>query len=257
MARYKITIEYDGTNYFGWQRQSGLPTIQQKLEEVLFPLTKAPVTIYGAGRTDAGVHALGQVAHFDMPIKGSGTEEAKAKREIDPLKIRECMNAHLRDEAISILSVEQVEENFDARFSARERTYLYKILNRRAPPALEKNRVWHVMKPLDTEKMHKAAQCLVGRHDFSSFRAIGCQSNSPIKTLNSIKIYREGDMIFAELKARSFLYHQVRNIIGSLFMVGKRSWTAEDFQQIFEQKDRTKAGQTAPACGLYFVSVSY
>lgn len=257
MARYKITIEYDGTNYFGWQRQSGLPTIQQKLEEALLPLTKVPVMIYGAGRTDTGVHAIGQVAHFDMPIKGSNAGEVKAEQEIDPLKIRECMNAHLKEETISILTAEQVDENFDARFSARERTYLYKILNRRAPPTLKKNRVWHVMKPLDAEKMHEAAQCLAGLHDFSSFRAAGCQSNSPMKTLNSIKIYREGDIIFAELKARSFLYHQVRNIMGSLFMVGKGSWTTEDFQQIFEQKDRTKAGQTAPACGLYFVSIKY
>ena len=209
MNRYKVTVEYDGTPFHGWQRQEGANSVQQHLEESILPITRAPVTFFGAGRTDTGVHALAQVAHFD------------------------------------------------ARFSAKERFYLYKILNRRANACLDLNRVWKVTPPLDAEKMNKVAQNLVGRHDFSSFRAAGCQANSPVKTLNSISVTREDEKIFVRVTAKSFLYHQVRNIVGSLYMVGCGKWSEEDFVRVFEAKDRTKAGQTAPACGLYFVGVRY
>ena len=245
MNRYKITVEYDGTPFHGWQRQDGADSIQQRLEESILPITKNPITLYGAGRTDTGVHALAQVAHFDFDTK------------LDCFKTQECMNALLRDVPIKVLSMEEVSQNFDARFSAKERFYMYKILNRRANACLDLNRVWKISALLDAEKMHKAAQYLVGKHDFSSFRAVGCQSNSPIKTLNSISVIRENNYIFVNVAAKSFLYHQVRNIVGSLYMVGCEKWTISEFLKIFEAKDRTLAGQTAPACGLYFVGVTY
>ena len=245
MSRYKVTVEYDGTPFHGWQRQEGANSVQQHLEESILPITRAPVTFFGAGRTDTGVHALAQVAHFD------------AADDLDCFKTQECMNALLRDVPIKVLSLEKVADDFDARFSAKERFYLYKILNRRANACLDLNRVWKVTPPLDAEKMNKVAQNLVGRHDFSSFRAAGCQANSPVKTLNSISVTREDEKIFVRVTAKSFLYHQVRNIVGSLYMVGCGKWSEEDFVRVFEAKDRTKAGQTAPACGLYFVGVRY
>jgi len=243
--RYKITIEYDGTPFCGWQRQDGEDTVQQRLEEAILPLSKEAITIYGSGRTDTGVHALAQVAHFDLD------------NEIDCFRVQECMNAYLREVPICVLSVEKVNNEFDARFSAVERTYIYKILNRRARACIDANRVWRVVPPLDNEKMHDAAQMLVGKHDFSSFRAAGCQSNSPIKTMNSISVVRDGERIIIEVKARSFLYHQVRNIVGSLVNVGVGKWSEEDFAKVFQAKDRTQAGMTAPACGLYFAGVKY
>lgn len=243
--RYKIVVEYDGTPFFGWQRQNGVPTVQQYLEEAILPLSKEPITIFGSGRTDTGVHALGQVAHFNL------------SRNIEPFRVQECMNAYLRENPIAVLSAERANDNFDARFSTVERSYLYKILNRRAAPALMKNRCWHVMSHLDEEKMNIAAQYLLGTHDFSSFRAAGCQSTSPIKTLNYIKVWREDDFIFIECRAKSFLYHQVRNIVGSLFMIGANRWTLENFLHIFKAKNRAIAGQTAPAAGLYFLKVKY
>jgi len=245
MNRYKITVEYDGTPFFGWQRQENRTTVQQRLEEAIFPLTKVFTTIYGAGRTDTGVHALGQVAHFDTEY------------DLDCFRVRECMNAYLRDIPIGVLSVEKVSDCFDARFSAKERSYVYKILNRRTKACICANRVWHIKGELDAKAMNLAAQHLVGRHDFSSFRAAGCQSNSPVKTLNQISVQREDDIIYINVSAKSFLYHQVRNIVGSLVLIGCGKWTEQDFVQIFHEKDRKKAGQTAPACGLYFQKVSY
>ncbi|MDR0677370.1 MAG: tRNA pseudouridine(38-40) synthase TruA [Holosporaceae bacterium] len=245
MYRYKIIVEYDGSPFAGWQRQNGLDTIQQRLEETLLSLSKKPVILYGAGRTDAGVHALRQTAHFDM------------ERDIDCFRVLECMNAHLLNIPIGVLSVEKVTEDFDARFSAIERTYIYKILNRRTKPCIDAQKVWHVIQKLDEGKMNTAAQCLVGKHDFSSFRAAGCQSKSPIKTANNIAVERKGDIIFLEISAKSFLYHQVRNIVGSLVLVGIEKWSRENFEDLLIQKDRKKAGITAPACGLYLSNVIY
>jgi tRNA pseudouridine38-40 synthase len=243
--RYKITVEYDGSPFFGWQRQRNLDTVQQQLEDAIMPLAKAPVTLYGSGRTDAGVHALGQVAHFDM------------EHDIDCFRIRECMNAYLRKVPIAVLVVEKVSELFDARFSALERSYIYKILNRREKACIDAKRVWNVIPHIDVEKMNAAAQHLVGKHDFSSFRAAGCQSNSPIKTLNTISIERQGDIIVVRTSARSFLYHQVRNMVGSLVLVGSGKWSEEDFLRVFHARNRQNAGPTAPAHGLYFASVVY
>ncbi|MDR0968081.1 MAG: tRNA pseudouridine(38-40) synthase TruA [Holosporaceae bacterium] len=245
MNRYKLTIEYDGTPFSGWQRQKDLDTVQQRLEEALLPLVKVPTVLYGCGRTDAGVHALGQAAHFNTEF------------DLDCFRIRECVNARLRDVPIAVLSVEEVSNDFDARFSAIERSYLYKILNRRAKPCVESNRVWHVVPHINAGKMNAAAQCLVGKHDFSSFRAAGCQSSSPIKTLNAISVTREGDLVVVKVYARSFLYRQVRNIVGSLFFVGCGKWSESDFCEVLAAKDRTKAGLAAPARGLYFLGVRY
>ncbi|MDR3187105.1 MAG: tRNA pseudouridine(38-40) synthase TruA [Holosporaceae bacterium] len=245
MNRYKITVEYDGLPFHGWQRQDGFDTVQQRLEESIFPIAQAHVTMHGSGRTDAGVHALGQVAHFDLA------------NDFECFRLQECMNAHLVEVPIAVLSIEKVNADFNARFSALERSYVYKILNRRSKPAIEANRVWHIIQDLDESKMHAAAQHLVGNHDFSSFRAAGCQSKSPIKTLDRISVRRCTDLIIIEVAARSFLYHQVRNMAGSLCLVGGNKWTEQDFVEAFLSKNRTLAGQTAPPCGLYFVGVKY
>lgn len=245
MYRYKLIVEYNGTPFCGWQRQSGVLTIQQCLEEAVQPLTKDLVLVNGAGRTDTGVHALRQVAHFETD------------RDLDAFRVQECMNAHLTELPISVLSVERVDRNFHSRFSAVERFYLYKIVNRRSKLALDINRAWKVLKPLDEKEMNEVAQILVGKHDFSAFRATGCQSNSPVKTLNSISVERFGDHVIVRVAAKSFLYHQVRNIVGSLEKVGTGEWSKDKFQEVFESKDRTQAAATAPACGLYFWKVRY
>ncbi|GHU13414.1 tRNA pseudouridine synthase A [Alphaproteobacteria bacterium] len=245
MSRYKITIEYDGTPFYGWQRQAGLDTIQQRIEESMRPFLKKETIIFGSGRTDAGVHALCQVAHFDFD------------GDVDCFRLQRCMNAYLVEVPICVLSVEKVTEDFDARFSAVERSYLYKILNRKAKACIDANRVWCVTSLLDEQKMHAAAQNLVGKHDFSAFRAAGCQSKSSIKTINSISVEREADIINVRIAAKSFLYHQVRNIVGSLKFVGCGKWSEKDFLDVFLAKDRTKAGATAPAYGLYFVGTKY
>jgi tRNA pseudouridine38-40 synthase len=211
----------------------------------MLPMLKSPTLLHAAGRTDTGVHAICQVAHFDFMGK------------IDCFRLQECMNAHLADMPICVLSLEKVSDNFDARFSAIERYYIYKILNRRAKACLGANRVWRIVSPLDEWEMHAAAQHLVGKHDFSAFRASGCQSPSPLKTLNTISVLRDADIISITVAAKSFLYHQVRNIVGSLEMVGSGKWSREDFLTAFRSGDRKKAGPTAPACGLYFAGVKY
>lgn len=246
MARYKAIIEYDGTNYFGWQRQVGLRTIQQTIEDSLYCLNgELPVIVYGAGRTDAGVHALCQVAHFDLD------------KEREPFNILQCINSNLKNEEISVISVEKTDDDFHARFCAKQRSYKYVIFNRRAKPALHKNQVWWVIRDLNVSKMHAAAQHLVGRHDFSSFRAKGCQALSPIKTIDEINVYRKDEYVYVEISALSFLYHQVRNIVGTLYNVGTESWSEDYFVDVFKSKDRSKAGVTAPASGLYFSNVKY
>lgn len=247
MTRYKITIEYDGTNLLGWQKQQEGPSVQSCLETALEAFSGCKTDIYAAGRTDAGVHALGQVAHFDL------------ETDMQLFQIREAFNAHLRDRhfPVSVVEVENVASDFHARFSAVGRGYIYRILNRRARTVLLENRVWHVPFPLDVEKMKKGAQHLLGHHDFSAFRGAGCQALSPLKTLDKLDISVQGDEIDFTVEARSFLYHQVRNMVGTLKMVGDGKLQPDDIKTILESKQRREAGVTAPACGLYLSKVMY
>ena len=243
--RWKITLEYHGAAFVGWQWQEGLLSVQQAVEEAITGFSGEVVRISAAGRTDSGVHALGQVAHFDL------------ERTVTPYRLGEALNGQLRDLPVSIIKAEPVPDSFDARLSATMRAYEYRILNRRAPPAVLQGLVWHVKPTLDADKMHLAAQCLLGRHDFSSFRAAGCQANSPIRSIERLDIAREGDMIVASIEARSFLHHQVRNIMGTLKLVGENRWPVEKVAAILAACDRREAGPTATADGLYFMSVRY
>ncbi len=245
--RYKITVEYDGTSLVGWQKQKEGPSAQEYLEKAIEGFSHQKTEVFCAGRTDAGVHALAQVAHFDLSI------------DVQEYKIRESINAWLRDlEApVAVIEVQKVSQDFHARFSAKGRGYIYRVLNRRAPSPLRLNRVWSVSFDLDVEAMKEAAQFLLGNHDFSSFRGSGCQAKSPVKTLDKLDIYRSGDEIIFELEARSFLYHQVRNMVGTLIQVGRGKLSPQDVKTILEEKNRTKAGISAPAAGLYLSKVWY
>ncbi len=245
MVRWKITLEYDGRPFVGWQRQANGPSVQEAIEEALLGFAQERVTVHGAGRTDSGVHAIGQVAHFDLA------------RASDPDTVRDALNYHLGSAPIVVLAAEAVDEDFHARFSATRRIYLYRILNRRPPPALEAGRVWHVPRPLDAAAMAAAAEVLVGRHDFTSFRAKECQADSPVRTLDRLAVEREGDEIRVVAEARSFLHHQVRNIVGTLKLVGEGRWSRDDVAAAFSARDRAAAGPTAPAEGLYLVRVDY
>ncbi len=245
MPRYKLTIEYDGTPFVGWQVQDNGPSVQGVLTEAIAAFTGERVTVAGAGRTDAGVHALGQVAHADLAKDWDGDT------------VRDAINFHLRPQPIAVLTAEQVAENFDARFSATERHYLYRIVNRRADLALDQNRAWRVPRPLDGDAMHAAAQKLVGRHDFTTFRAAECQAKSPVKTLDQLDVKRDGDEVRISATARSFLHHQVRSMVGSLVHVGEGKWSAEDLAAALAARDRTRCGQVAPPLGLYLVRVEY
>ena len=245
MPRYKLTIEYNGTGLVGWQRQPNGSSVQSILEEAFAGFTGADVFIQGAGRTDAGVHATGQVGHVDLP------------RSYPPYKIRSAANFHVRPWPISVTVVKAVPDDFHARFSAIGRRYLYRILNRRAPPALDAGLVWHVPVPLDAEAMADAARRLVGHHDFTSFRAAECQARSPIKTLEQLDVTRQGDEIRIVTSARSFLHHQVRNMVGTLKLVGLGKWSADDVSQALAAKDRSAAGPTAVPEGLYLTEVRY
>jgi len=245
-VRYKLVIEYDGTPFCGWQKQQGQQTVQEILEKAISVATRQKnIELSGSGRTDTGVHALAQVAHFDCDKK------------LDLYKFRESLNALVRPHPISIREIASVSDDFHARFGAKQRSYLYKIQNTRYPPALNVNRVWWYTYPLDENKMQQAANLLIGKHDLSTFRAAGCQAKSPLKTIDEISIKRDGDFITLEIKAKSFLYHQVRNIVGSLVYVGSGKWSINDFKSAFEARDRTKGGETAPAAGLYFSGVLY
>lgn len=245
MTRWRVMVEYDGGPYVGWQRQKNGPSIQQALEEAVFRFCGEHTRVYGAGRTDAGVHALGQVAHIDI------------ERPTTADTVRDAINAHLQDEPISIVAATAADEGFHARISARERVYLYRILNRRPPPAIDHGRVWHVPWNLDADAMHEAAQCLVGTHDFTSFRATVCQAKSPVKTLDVLDVRKAGDEIHFHARGRSFLHHQVRNIVGTLERVGAGKWTAADVATALAARDRAAAGATAPPEGLCLVSVAY
>lgn len=245
MPRFKLTIEYDGTSFVGWQRQDNGLSVQAVLEAAVRGYCQVDALVQGAGRTDAGVHALGQVAHVDLP------------RDDRPQVVANALNAHLRPHPISVLKAEKVADDFHARFSAIERGYVYRIINRRAPAVLEINHAWWIKAELDAAAMHDAAQALVGRHDFTSFRAIECQAESPVKTLDEISVAQNGELIAITVRARSFLYHQVRNFVGTLKFVGDGKWTRADIKRVLEARDRSIAGPTAPPGGLYLTHVRY
>ncbi len=245
MVRYKILIEYDGTNFVGWQRQDNGLGIQQAIEDAIQMFSGETVTLFGAGRTDSGVHALGQVAHFDL------------ERDTDPDTVVNALNFHLKPAAVSILAAEPMDNSFDARLSAKQRAYLYRITNRRAPLSLDRGHSWWVPVVLDAELMHEAARGLIGKHDFTTFRATHCQANSPLKTLDELSVTRNSEVIEIGARARSFLHNQVRNIVGTLKLVGEGKWTAADVQEALEKKDRAAGGPTAPPEGLYLVEVVY
>jgi tRNA pseudouridine38-40 synthase len=245
MPRYKLTLEYVGTPFVGWQRQENGPSVQGRLAEAIKAFSGEEVVPRGAGRTDAGVHALGQVAHFDLA------------KDWPPDKVRDALNAHLRPDPVSVLACEKAAEDFDARFSAAARHYLYRIVNRRSPLALDRDRAWGVFRPLDADVMHDAAQVLIGNHDFSTFRSSECQAASPIKTLDRLVVARKGEEIRIEASARSFLHNQVRSMVGSLKLVGEGKWGAHDLERALAARDRRACGPVAPACGLYLVKVDY
>ena len=246
MPRFKITVEYDGSPFKGWQRQGELPTIQAALEDAVFKFSGETTEVYGAGRTDADVHATGQVAHLDL-----------VSDRFDPHTVMQAINAHLRPLPIAVLACEIGFEGFHARFSAMGRAYRYEIVNRRAPLALDIGRAWHVPKPLDTDRMNAAAALLVGHHDFTSFRATQCQAKSPEKTLDVLRVEGDGERIRVVAASRSFLHHQVRNLTGTLRLVGDGTWEPEHVLTVLAARDRRAAGPTAPADGLYLTDVRY
>jgi tRNA pseudouridine38-40 synthase len=245
MTRWKLTIEYDGGPFMGWQRQEHGPSVQQALEEALQRMTGEGAQFIAAGRTDAGVHALAMSAHIDV------------ERGLTPHRLREGLNALVRPHPISVLEVEQVADDWHARFSCTGRRYLYRILNRRAPPALDAGRVWHIAVPLDLAAMREGAAFLVGRHDFTTFRSAQCQSDSPVKTLDRLKVSKLGEEIHVTAAARSFLHHQVRSMVGCLALVGRSQWRTDDMRKALEARDRSALGFNAPPQGLYFVEAIY
>lgn len=245
MPRYRLTVEYDGRPYRGFQAQEALPSVQGSIERAVKGFSGEDLRLQAAGRTDTGVHATGQVVHIDLA------------KDWKPAVVQNALNAHLVPEPIAVLSAEVAEEGWHARFSATERRYLYRILNRQAPPALEQGRVWHVKKPLDVAAMEAAAQALVGHHDFTTFRDMQCQSKSAEKTLDVARVRREGEHVLLEFAARSFLHRQVRSMTGTLAEVGVGRWTAADVAAALEARDRTACGPVAPADGLYLTGVGY
>jgi tRNA pseudouridine38-40 synthase len=245
MTRWKLTIEYDGTGFCGWQRQAHDVSVQQSLEDAIEKFSGERVTLHVAGRTDAGVHAKAQCAHFDLA------------KDTTADTVRDALNFHVRPHRVAVLEAENVPDDFHARFNAKSRSYRYQILNRRAPSALLADFAWHVGKPLAADAMQEAAQILIGQHDFSTFRAQNCQANSPLKTLDRLDVSTAGDLILFDVKARSFLYHQVRNMVGTLVLIGTGQWNLDDFKSAFAARDRTKGGPTAPALGLFFWQAEY
>lgn len=245
MTRWRLTVEYDGRPFMGWQRQDHGPSVQQSLEEAILRMTGERSAVHAAGRTDAGVHALAMAAHVDV------------EKDVTEHRLREGLNALVRPDPISVTAVEQVADDWHARFSCVGRKYLYRILNRRAPPALDRGRVWHIALPLDVEAMSEGAAMLVGRHDFTTFRSVHCQSDSPVKTLDRLEVLRVGEEIHVEAAARSFLHHQVRSMVGCLALVGRGQWASDDIRRALEARDRAELGLNAPADGLYFVEAVY
>jgi tRNA pseudouridine38-40 synthase len=245
VTRWRLTIEYDGGPFMGWQRQDHGPSVQQTLEEALQRMTGEQAQFIGAGRTDAGVHALAMSAHVDV------------ERDMTPHRLREGLNALVRPHPISVLEVEPVADDWHARFSCTGRRYLYRILARRAPPALDAGRVWHIPARLDVEQMRDGAAHLIGRHDFTTFRSAQCQSDSPVKTLDRLEVAQAGEEIRVVAAARSFLHHQVRSMVGCLALVGRGQWAPEEMRKALEARDRSALGFNAPPHGLYFVAAVY
>ena len=245
MPRYRLLIEYDGRPYHGLQAQDGLASVQGSIERAVKAFCGQELRLHAAGRTDTGVHATGQVVHIDL------------EKDWKPEVVRNALNAHLVPEPIVVLDACVAPEGWHARFSATGRRYIYRILNRMAPPALDQGRVWHVKKPLDAEAMHEAAKVLIGHHDFTTFRDLGCQAKSPMKTLDVARVWREGEQVLLEFASRSFLHRQVRSMTGSLAEVGVGRWTADDLKAALDARDRKACGPVAPSCGLYLTGVSY
>jgi tRNA pseudouridine38-40 synthase len=245
VTRYRLVVEYDGGGYVGWQHQASGPSIQAALEEAVFAFSAERTRVHGAGRTDAGVHALGQACHFDL------------SRALAPAKLRDAINAHLRPQPIAVLEAAIAAPDFNARRDARARLYRYRIINRAAPLALERGRAWQVRPALDETAMQEAARLLIGRQDFSTFRASECQARSPIRTLDVLDVTRRGEEIAIAAQARSFLHNQVRAMVGTLALVGRGRWTVEDVRRALEARERTKGGPNAPPYGLYLVAVHY
>ncbi len=245
MPRYKLTIEYDGSGFVGWQRQDNGLGVQEALEKAVTGFCGEDALVYGAGRTDTGVHAQGQVAHVDL----------QSAHRADT--VRDALNAHLKPLAVSVLEAHQVDDDFHARFSARERSYLYRIIDRRAPLTLDKGRAWWTPVPLDAAAMNEAAAVLEGNHDFTTFRATLCQAKSPVKTLDRLTVERVGEEIEIRARARSFLHHQIRNFAGTLKLVGEGKWTAGDVEKALAARARARGGPTAPPHGLYLTKVTY
>jgi tRNA pseudouridine38-40 synthase len=245
VTRWRLTIEFDGGPFMGWQRQDHGPSVQQTLEQAIHRMTGELATVHGAGRTDAGVHALAMTAHVDIT------------KNVTEHRLREGLNALVRPQPVSVLAAEHAPEDWHARFSCIERRYLYRILNRRAPAALDAGRVWHVAVALDVEAMQEGAAHLVGYHDFTTFRSVHCQSESPVKTLDRLDVSRIGEEIRVEAWARSFLHHQVRSMVGCLALVGRGQWRPADIREALEARDRAELGLNAPPHGLYFVGATY
>jgi tRNA pseudouridine38-40 synthase len=245
VTRFRLTVEYDGGPFMGWQRQAHGPSVQQAIEEAARAITGERAVLHAAGRTDAGVHAIAMAAHVDI------------ERPITAFRLAEGLNARLRPRPVAILSALPVADDWHARFSCIGRRYRYRIVNRRAPPALAAGRAWQVAVPLDAEAMHEAARILVGRHDFTTFRSAHCQSDSPLKTLDRLEVRREGEEILVDAAARSFLHHQVRSMVGCLQLVGRGKWSASDLKDALEARDRAALGLNAPPQGLYFVEAVY
>lgn len=244
-TRYRLLLEYDGRGFVGWQRQENGYSVQQALEEAVYRFCRETVTVIGAGRTDSGVHATGQAAHFDL------------RRESDPDTVRDALNHHLRPHPLAVIEAAVAPEGFHARTSARERAYLYRIVNRHAPLVLDAGRAWHVRVPLDAEAMDAAGRILIGKHDFTSFRAALCQARSPVKTIDALEVRRRGAEVSIVVRARSFLHNQVRIIAGTLRLVGEKKWSAADVEAALAARSRAAAGPTAPPEGLYLTAVRY
>jgi tRNA pseudouridine38-40 synthase len=245
MTRFRLSVEFDGRPFMGWQRQAHGPSVQAAIEDTVYAITGANSVVHGAGRTDAGVHGLAMAVHLDVT------------REISPFRLMEAMNAKLRPLPVAILACEPVADDWHARFSCIGRRYRYRMINRRAPLTFDKGLAWRVPSPLDADAMHRAAQRLIGLHDFTTFRSAHCQSASAIKTLDQLDIHRVGDEILCDVAARSFLHHQVRSMVGCLVMVGQGKWSADDLSAALDAKNRAALGFNAPPDGLYFVEAVY
>jgi tRNA pseudouridine38-40 synthase len=245
MTRFAFTVEFDGRPFMGWQRQSHGPSVQQTIEDAIHAVTGERVAVHAAGRTDAGVHGIAMRAHADIA------------KPMAPFRLMEAINARMRPDPVAILACEEVADDWHARFSCLGRAYIYRITNRRAPLTFDNGLVWRVIQPLDAGAMHEAAQLLVGLHDFTTFRSVHCQSQSPVKTLDRLDVVRDGDSIAIHAAARSFLHHQVRSMVGCLTMVGMGRWSADDLAQALAAKDRAALGLNAPPDGLYFVRADY